>query len=198
MADLTEKDLIARCQRGDQEAFREVVERFKGVVFGLISRSVSDRAAVEDLAQETFVRVHRGLPYFRGEARLSTWIYRIVANLVSQHHASRPPRIQSLDETFYDGRPRIDPGAQDGAFDDIELRDALDKALARLPPQYRLVVAAYYLRGLTYEELAEALAVPLGTVKTHLHRAKRMLRRSLDAGCRGPDRPPAPTAVQEE
>lgn len=189
MADVTERDLIARCQRGDQDAFREVVERYQGVVFGLIGRTVPDRSAAEDLAQETFVRVYRGLPYFRGEARLGTWIYRIVANLVAQHHASQAPPGESLDETFDDGQPRIEPGAPDGAFTDVELRDAVDKALARLPPQYRLVVAAHYLRGLTYEELAEALAVPLGTVKTHLHRAKRMLRQYLEGGAvhRGPD-----------
>ena len=80
----TERALVERCRAGDDDAFRELVDRYKDLVFALIARTVQDRGRAEDLAQDVFLRVHRGLPYFRGEARLSTWIYRIVANVCVQ------------------------------------------------------------------------------------------------------------------
>jgi RNA polymerase sigma-70 factor (ECF subfamily) len=184
MAEATETALVGRCQQGDHEAFGELIERYQALVFGLLARSVQDRATAEDLAQEAFLRIHRGLPYFRGDARLGTWIYRIVANIVAEYHARRRHGDTSLDETYQNGEPRFDPGMVDAAFSDIELRDALEKGIAALPPQYRLVVAGYYLKGLKYEELADALGVPLGTIKTHLHRAKRLLRHHLQSTAR--------------
>src|SRR5256885_6151947 len=82
-----ERELVERCRRGDEGAFQELVDGYKNLVFALIARTVQDRSRAEDLAQEVFLRIHRGLPYFRGEARLSTWIYRIVANVCVQDHA---------------------------------------------------------------------------------------------------------------
>jgi RNA polymerase sigma-70 factor (ECF subfamily) len=178
-----ERALIERCRAGDEGAFQELVDRYKDLVFALIARTVQDRSRAEDLAQDVFLRVHRGLPYFRGEARLSTWIYRIVANVCAQTRG-RGPRTTSLDALDApDGSParsRAMPSTKDRQFGDLELRDRLEKAIARLPPNYRLLVAAHYLRGVQYEDLAEALELPLGTVKTQLHRAKQQLRRLLE------------------
>lgn len=168
-----ERALVERCRAGDEQAFQELVDRHKDLVFALIARTVQDRSRAEDLAQDVFLRVHRGLPYFRGEARLSTWIYRIVANVCLQDHG-KPGAAESLD----DGRTA--PGSADRQFGDLELRDRLEKAIARLPPNYRLVIAAHYLQGVRYEDLAEALELPLGTIKTQLHRAKQQLRRLLE------------------
>src|SRR5437588_8063437 len=84
MQGVSERDLVERCRRGDEGAFQELVDRYKDRVFALIARTVQDRSRSEDLAQDVFLRIHRGLPYFRGEARLSTWIYRIVANVCVQ------------------------------------------------------------------------------------------------------------------
>jgi RNA polymerase sigma-70 factor (ECF subfamily) len=177
MADFDERALIERCRRGeDDEAFGELVAQYKDLVYGMIWRLAPDRAQVDDLAQEVFLKVHRGLPYFRGEARLSTWIYRIVANVCAEAR-SRPVREVSL-ERGPEQAP-IDPPSIDSSFADLELRDRLEKAIARLPEQYRFLIAAHHLRGVQYEALAEALDVPLGTVKTHLHRAKRRLRELL-------------------
>jgi RNA polymerase sigma-70 factor (ECF subfamily) len=181
MSDTPEQQLVERCRSGDDEAFRELVDRHKRLVFTLISRSVPNPARAEELSQEVFLRVYRGLPYFRGDARLSTWIYRIVSNLVyEERRGERLPEI-SLDETHPDGdRPRLDPGAPDRAFDDVELRDRLHKAIDQLPLRYQLLVNGHYLDGMRYEDLAESLQLPMGTVKTHLHRAKRLLRRMLE------------------
>ena len=175
-----ERTLVERCRSGDAGALQELVDQYKNLVFGLIARTVQDRAKAEDLAQEVFLRMHRGLPYFRGEARLSTWIYRIVANVCLQDHAS-PARTVSLDQWNEDtARPPIAPAAADRQFADFELRDRLEKAIARLPANYRLLVAAHYFEGVRYEDLAEALELPLGTVKVQLHRAKQQLRRLLE------------------
>lgn len=174
-----ERDLVGRCRAGDEAAFRDLVDAYKDLVFALIARTIPDRNRVEDLAQEVFLRVHRGLPYFRGEARLSTWIYRIAANVCLQDRGSSPVRSVSLDHARENGRALEIP-AHDRAFDRVELRDRLEKAIAQLPSTYRLLIAGHYLKGLQYEELAEALEMPLGTVKTQLHRAKRRLREMLE------------------
>src|SRR4029077_17739523 len=101
MEPVNERELGERCRRGDEGAFEELVEGYKNLVFALIARTVQDRTRAEDLAQEGFLRIHRGLPYFRGEARLSTWIYRIVANVCVQDHAHGPApgSLVSLDDT---------------------------------------------------------------------------------------------------
>jgi RNA polymerase sigma-70 factor, ECF subfamily len=185
VSETPEQQLVERCRGGDDEAFRELVDRHKRLVFALIGRSVSNPARAEELSQEAFLRVYRGLPYFRGEARLATWIYRIVSNLVYEERRSERLPDLSLDEVE-PGRdsPRLDPGAPDRAFEDVELRDRLHKAIDRLPLQYQLLVNGHYLNGMRYEDLSDALQLPMGTVKTHLHRAKRMLRRLLERDLR--------------
>lgn len=181
MTDFTDDDLVERCRAGDESAFGELIDRHKRQVFGLVARLVPDRREAEDLAQEVFIRVYRGLPYYRGTAQLSTWIYRIVANVCAEERVrGRRRPTASLDETDERGRPRHEPGAPDTAFRDLEFRDRLEKAMAQLPSHYRVLVAAHHLDGVTYEALADALNLPLGTIKTHLHRAKRQLRRILD------------------
>lgn len=181
MPDATEADLIERCQQGDEHAFRELVDRYKNLVFGVIARSTADPSSVEDLAQEVFLRIHRGLPYFRGEAKLTTWIYRIILNLLSQ---DADKRRGTREITLEPELPAHQPRAQDRAIGDLELRDRLEKAMARLPPHYRLLIAGHYLQEIKYEDLAEALDIPVGTVKTHLHRAKKQLRALLETDLR--------------
>lgn len=175
MTATSEHELVERCRGGDQQAFRELVERYKGLVFSIVARSASNRERADDLAQDVFLRVYRGLRYFRGESRLSTWIYRITVNVLS---AERPPAptepLEGPGET-----PR-EFGAPDRAFDELSLRDRVNKALQRLPANYQVLINGHYLKGMRYEDLAEALDMPLGTVKTHLHRAKRQLRHLLE------------------
>lgn len=179
MTDPSDDELVERSRAGDESAFAALVSRHERQVFGLIGRLVADRQRVEDLAQDVFVRVYRGLPYFRGRARLGTWIYRIVANVCAGERGGRRPAV-SLDETDDRGRQLHEPGADDRAFRELEFRDRLDKAMAQLPERDRLLIAAHYLQGVQYQELAEAFDLPLGTVKTYLFRAKRQLRRILE------------------
>src|SRR3954466_9721702 len=111
MEDVHERELVERCRAGDERAFQELVDRHKDLVFALIARTVQDRSRAEDLAQDVFLRVHRGLPYFRGEARLSTWIYRIVANVCLQDH--KTPATMSLDD---ERAAPVVPSASDRQF----------------------------------------------------------------------------------
>ena len=174
---MAEHELVERCRQGDETAFRELVDLYKGLVFGLITRSITNRARSEELAQDVFLKVHKGLPYFRGEAKLSTWIYRIVVNVLSQE---RPELASvSLDDDDED-RPKREPAADDRSFGDLVMKDRLQKAIERLPIQYQVLVNGHYMKGMRYEDLAAALDLPMGTVKTHLHRAKRQLRHLLE------------------
>ncbi len=181
MEAVNERELVERCRSGDERAFQDLVDRYKDLVYALIARTVQDRSRADDLAQDVFLRIHRGLPYFRGEARLSTWIYRIVANVCVQD-VGRPAAPISLDDE--PSRHRAAMSAPDRQFGDLELKDRLEKAIARLPANYRLLIAAHYLEGVRYEDLADALQLPLGTVKTQLYRAKQQLRRMLETDLR--------------
>jgi len=171
----SEHELVVRCREGDEAAFRELVDRYKGLVFALVARSIQDAGRAEEVSQDVFVRVYRGLPSFRGEARLSTWIYRIAVNLIAAER--RVPPTEPLEGT---GEVPREFGTADRAFDEMTLRDRMEKALQRLPTNYQVLINGHYLKGMRYEELAEALDLPLGTVKTHLHRAKRQLRHLLE------------------
>jgi RNA polymerase sigma-70 factor (ECF subfamily) len=173
MADTEEQDLVRRCQGGDERAFAELVTRYQNLVFALVLRTVQDRSRAEDLAQEVFLRVYRGLPYFRGEAKLSTWIFRIVVNLCSQERGRSAPEAPLEPLATQEG------GRADARFQNIELRDQLEKAIARLPVRERLLIAGHYLKDLQYDALAAALDIPMGTVKTQIFRAKRRLRELL-------------------
>jgi RNA polymerase sigma-70 factor (ECF subfamily) len=178
---INERELVERCRLGDEGAFQQLVDRYKELVFALIARTVQDRSRAEDLAQDVFLRIHRGLPYFRGEARLSTWIYRIVVNVCAQPQSSVAQTVSLQDDRV----PAATVSAvTDRRFGDLELRDRLEKAIARLPANYRLLIAAHYLDGVRYEDLADALNLPLGTVKTQLYRAKQQLRRVLETELR--------------
>src|SRR5262252_7548353 len=115
------RERVERCRRDEPGAFEEFVDQFKHLVFALIARTVSDRSRAEDLAQDVFLRVHRGLPYFRGEARLSTWIYRIAVNVCSQErseeHGRRGPAQVSLDDPH---SHLTAPSTVDRRFSDFE------------------------------------------------------------------------------
>ncbi len=177
MADFNEGDIVRRCREGDEEAFATLVDHYKHLVYAILGRTLLDRSRLDDLAQEVFVRIYRGLPYFRGDSRLSTWIYRIAFNVCQQER--QQPESVSLDDAA-ERRRSAEPAARDRAFTDLEVRDRLDKAMRQLPAESRFLIAGHYLQGVQYEQLAEALNMPLGTVKTQIFRAKRRLRELLE------------------
>lgn len=181
MNQASEAELIARCLDGSDAAFAELVDCYKNLVYGLISQVASDRANIDDLAQEVFLKVHRGLPSFRGDAKLSTWIFRIVRNVCVDARTNVQPTA-SLEERRQDGQLKVDPATVDRAFHHVEIRDRLEKAIAQLPTEARFLISAHYFGDQQYQELADILGIPLGTVKTSLHRAKQRLRAIMQEG----------------
>jgi RNA polymerase sigma factor (sigma-70 family) len=135
MTQASEAELVARCRDGSETAFAELVDRYKNLVYGLISQVASDRAGIDDLAQEVFLKVHRGLPSFRGDAKLSTWIFRIVRNVCIDARTNAQPTA-SLDERTADGQLKLDPAAVDRAFHHVEIRERLEKAIAHCRPTH--------------------------------------------------------------
>ncbi len=171
---------IARAQRGDARARRDLVERYQRPVFALLSRMLHSRNLppdVEDLAQETFLRVFRALPGFHrdGPAKLSTWILTIASNLAIDAIRRRRLPTQPLDTQDPAG-----PGRSDAEAERLRLAEVLRRAIDDLSPEHR---AAFLLReyhDFEYAEIATALAIDLGTVKSRLSRARAALRRSLE------------------
>jgi RNA polymerase sigma-70 factor (ECF subfamily) len=180
---LDEAALLRQASGGHRSAFAELVRRHQGKVRGLLLRLCGDRTLADDLAQEVFIRAYRGLVGFEGRSSFGTWIYRITYN-VYLNHRSRRRTFSALPREFEVEAPAPDDAHSAKRSD---LRRDLSAAVAALPERYRAVVVLYYLEEVSYPEIAEILDVPLGTVKTHLHRAKRLLRDKM----RGWDRNPA-------
>lgn len=176
----TDRELVARWRAGDEPAFQELVDRHKHIVYALLRRGLAEEARADALAQEVFLRVYRGLPYFRGEASVKTWIFRIVANAFVEETTRRPaPAPGGADKRRDADGWRVRPPEADRRKLDAEWRQRLEPAISRLPPHSRLLVAAHGLDGVLCEDLAEALQLP-GSARTLLHRAKRQLRRLLE------------------
>lgn len=176
LVDCNDEDLVARAgQASGEKAFAELLRRHQGKVRGLLLRLAGDRTLADDLAQEVFLRAYRGLAGFEGRARFSTWLYRIAYN-VYLNHRTRVRELAALPEGFEAGAMAPETSLSANRSD---LRRDLDVAIAALPDRYRAVVMLYYLEDVSYPEIAEILDLPLGTVKTHLHRAKRILRENL-------------------
>ena len=176
LADLEDGALVERAAHlTDRRAFAELLRRHQSKVRGLLLRLAGDRALADDLAQETFLRAYRGLVGFAGRARFSTWLYRIAYNVYLNHRA-RVRQHASLPEGFEGGAAAPESSMSAARAD---LRRDLEAAIAGLPDRYRAVVMLHYLEDVSYPEIAEILDLPLGTVKTHLHRAKRLLRAQM-------------------
>jgi RNA polymerase sigma-70 factor (ECF subfamily) len=169
--------LVERAAAGENAAFAELVRRHESRVRGLLVRLTSDRTLADDLAQEVFLRAFRGLPGFERRARFSTWLYRIAYNVFLNFRARTRVAVP-LPAGFEDQTPAPSERADASGSD---LRKDLRAAIETLPDRYRTVVTLFYLEDISYPEIAEVLDLPLGTVKTHLHRAKRMLRSQLQA-----------------
>ena len=175
IVELDDALLVERSGGGDNAAFAELVRRHQGKVRGLLLRLSADPTLADDLAQEVFLRAYRGLVGFEGRARFSTWLYRIAYN-VFLNHKTRSRQLAALPEGFETRAAAPDTELSPGRCD---MRRDLAGAIAELPERYRAVVTLYYLQDVSYPEISEVLDLPLGTVKTHLHRAKKMLRRHL-------------------
>ena len=172
-------EFVARLRTGDRRAFEDLVRTQQHRVYGLALRMLGNAAEAQDVAQEVFIRAHRSMAEFRGDARLSTWLYTIASRLCLNRLAGSERRLtRHGEETLVrlpDGRPGPDEALERG-----ELEEALHRAIAELDEERRVVVVLRDVEGLAYEEIAEILDLPVGTVRSRLHRARLDLKEKLE------------------
>jgi len=193
----TDAELVASAIRGSQDAFHELVTRFERPVYSLIVRMVQDPATAEDLAQEAFVKAYRSLRSYDPSRKLSSWLFKIAHNTTIDHLRRHAPDTVPLEAPPEEegGRGGLAAVLADGSVEDpaaaAERRDmarSLERAISRLRPEYRESVVLFYIEGASYQEICEATGLPLGTVKTNLHRARKELAQEMAAlGWGGPE-----------
>ncbi|HEX6629706.1 MAG TPA: sigma-70 family RNA polymerase sigma factor [Gemmatimonadaceae bacterium] len=189
LTNLPDADIVALAQEGRERAFRELVRRYERPVFSLVYRMVRDREAAEDLAQDSFVKVLNHIDRYRPEFKFSSWIFKIANNVAIDYLRKRHVETVSMD-----GSPHAATAGEveassfevasqgETALDELEAREigtAIERAIARLRPEYRACIMLRHIEGRSYEEIAATLDLPLGTVKTYIHRARNELRTYL-------------------
>lgn len=177
--------LVQRCRCGDADAFERVVAETQSGVYNLAYSVLRNREEAEDVTQEVYLRVWRALPGFRGDARFTTWLYRIAVNSSLNRRRKLARRMADIED---DGvLDRLESPATDPAAVTIEdeRNRALWQAVKRLPAKYQVVITLFYRQQLTYDEMVEVLAMPLGTIKAQLNRARRALAGMLHTGQEG-------------
>ena len=186
---VTEARLVSEALGGSQSAFEQIVRRYQRPVIGLIARIVGDRAAAEDLAQESFVKAFRSLNSFDVTRRLSSWLFRIAHNTALDWLRRTRPTLVSLDDVSDVGARRAAEIAAPADVDPVERKamgQAIEAAMQVLRPAHRAAVALRYEEGLSFEEIGHVLGVPEVTARTYVHRARKELAQALTAvgwGC---------------
>lgn len=173
-----ERELILRAKEGSEGAFRLLVERHMKSAYDIAIHFVNDHHDAQDVAQEAFIRVHRSLGGFRGDADFRTWLYRIVTNLAMNRIRSRKSRarIEVRGEDMLENMPQPEAGSAAGP----DMTAHIERALHELPTLQRAVVLLRHLNGLSTKEVSSILSCSEGTVKTHLHRGLKKMRKLLD------------------
>jgi RNA polymerase sigma-70 factor (ECF subfamily) len=172
-----EHELVLRAIEGNERAFREIVERHQSVVYSVILGIVGDHDDADDIAQDIFIKVYRGLPGYRGDSKLSTWIYRIARNTALNYASKRT----------YDHRPIDEAHSLASSWDTPEERLSrnvdrvrIRRHLSHLEERYRTAIELRYMGEKSYEEIAGIMEIPVGTVKTYIHRAKASLKTLME------------------
>lgn len=191
LRNLPDADLVSLAQEGREAAYRELVRRYERPVYSLIFRMVRNREVSEDLAQDTFIKVLNHIDKYRPEFKLSSWLFKIANNVAIDHLRKR-----QLDTISIDGSPHALSAAeveatsfdvvarQESALEEMEAKElgsAIERAIQKLRPEYRACIMLRHVEGRSYEEIAATLDLPLGTVKTYIHRARHQLRDALEA-----------------
>ena len=186
----TDQEVVERARDGHETAYRELIRRYQRPVFSLIYRMVRDRELAEDLSQETFVKVLNAIDRYRPEFKFSSWVFKIANNAAIDHL-----RRKELDTLSLDGGPdattaeRVEATALqigdsgESPLDELEARElgsAIERAIGKLRPEYQTCIILRHVEGRPYDEIADILELPLGTVKTYIHRARAELRELLD------------------
>lgn len=178
--------LVERVRQGDQRAFGILVEKYQRKLIRLLSRMVRDQHEIEDIAQEAFIKAYRALPQFRGEAAFYTWLYRIAVNTAKNYLSSRGRAMQTVSDQAMndDDEPDERLVAQEIGNPETELLSkqvaiAINQAVDALPEELRQAITLREIEGLSYEEIAETMACPIGTVRSRIFRAREAISAKL-------------------
>lgn len=183
--DDNDQQLVQRVQKGDKSAFDLLVLKYQHRVLKLVGRFVNDAAEAEDVAQEAFLKAYRALPAFRGESAFYTWLYRIAINtakntLVSNRRRPVDFNLDLQDPEQYERQARLkEADTPEGVLLTEEIRGVVERALAQLPEDLRTAIVLRELEGLSYEEIAEAMDCPVGTVRSRIFRAREAIDKKL-------------------
>ena len=170
--------LVIASQQGDQDAFASLVQRHQHRIFNMVLRMLQDYEEASEITQEAFLAAWIGLPSFRGEARFATWLYRIAYNCALKQ-LERRKRERLLRAAIEAEQILEEVNNQKQAEDILELRaqqTIIREQLEKLPTKYRIVLILRHLQAMTYEEMADILTIPIGTIKSHLFRARHLLK----------------------
>ncbi len=178
--------LVERVQRGDKRAFELLVSKYQRKIFRLLSRLIRDSAEIEDVAQEAFIKAYRALPNFRGESAFYTWLYRIAINTAKNHLVAQGRRAPTSTETevedaenFDDADQLRDVNTPDSMLQSRQVGEAVNRAIEKLPEDLRTAIVLRELEGLSYEEIAESMNCPIGTVRSRIFRAREAIANEL-------------------
>ncbi len=177
--------LVERVQKGDKRAFDLLVLKYQQKIFAIISRYVRDRHEVQDIAQEAFIKAYRALANFRGDSQFYTWMYRIAINTAKNHLVAkgrRPPAsdIDVGDAEFYEGNGALkDTESPENNLACDDLKQVIDKAISELPSDLRTAVTLREFDGLSYEEIADVMECPVGTVRSRIFRARESIDKAV-------------------
>ena len=180
-----DQELVKRVQAGDKRAFDELVLKYQHKLVKLISRYVHDHAEALDVSQEAFIKAYRALPRFRGDSSFYTWLYRIGINTAKNHLVSqgrRPPDsdIDAQDAERYDIESRLrDQESPEALAQRDQVQDTVVAAIDDLPDDLRTAIVLREFEGLTYEEIAQAMECPIGTVRSRIFRAREAIDKRL-------------------
>ena len=180
-----DQQLIERIQRGDKNAFNLLVRKYQHKVISLVSRYVNNPGDVPDVAQEAFIKAYRAIPEFRGESAFYTWLYRIAVNTAKNYivaQGRRPPDmdVDSQDAETYDGAESLHEVANpENLMLSDEIRAEVASALASLPEDLRTAITLREIEGLSYEEIAEVMECPVGTVRSRIFRAREAIDKRI-------------------
>jgi RNA polymerase sigma-70 factor (ECF subfamily) len=201
----TDEELVARSIRGDTESFNELILRWERPIYALAYRTIGREEDARDVCQETFLRAFRALPAFRGQAKFSSWLYRIALNLCRdwQRRERRAPVVQAPEGV--DLRDLAAAAEPSESIEDLvarkDLSRAVERLMANLPDEQRTAVILKEYHGLTFQEIADLVGCPLSTVKTRVYQGLSVLRRGLgerSSAEPAPVRPPPPRVVTYE
>jgi RNA polymerase sigma-70 factor (ECF subfamily) len=172
-----ERQLVQKFQAGDTSAFESLMVHYEPYILGLLWRITGDRTTAEDLCQDSFLKVLKGLHSFRFQSSFKTWIFRIAHNTATDFLRGRRPESEHDDGTALEEIPAY-PGAADPirAIEESQIRNALHRSVQALPRYQREVIHLFYWDELSVDEISKAMGMPEGTVKTHLFRGRHALR----------------------